>query len=131
MSRRIVCWLTDDPASVVEARLAVIEADVGALPVVAVVERGRMNMANLPACVEWLRIPVAIVSRCQAERYRLHGDVHVIGVPADEQDRHDAYIEANGGAAVLALLADRGMTRADCAAYTRRIGLNSSQWAMQ
>jgi hypothetical protein len=73
--------------------------------------------------MRWLGVPVVSANACKAERYRLPGDVHVIGAPVEEQGRYDAFTAANNGVPILCVLADRGLTRDDCIEFVTRAGI--------
>jgi len=123
VTRRIVCWLTQDPASLAATKLAIREnrCEADPLPLVVVVDK-RIDTAYLEAALGWLDMPAVAASPCKAELYRLHGDVHVIGVPVEEQGRYDAFMAAHDGVPVLSVLADRGLTRTDCEVFVSRAG---------
>jgi hypothetical protein len=125
MNRRIVCWLTNDPCSLVAAKLAIRENDALAnpLPLAVVNEGGNVKGEHLEACAAWLGVPVVQANACKAELYRLAGDVHVIGVPREEQGRYDEFMAAHEGVPVLAVLADRGLSRDDCIELVTRAGI--------
>jgi 3'-phosphoadenosine 5'-phosphosulfate sulfotransferase (PAPS reductase)/FAD synthetase len=57
-----------------------------------------------------------------AEFWR-YGDVDVIGYTAEEQDRHDDWIDANNERRSMAILIDRGLTKEDCKAIVMRAGI--------
>jgi hypothetical protein len=137
MTRRIVCWLTNDPASLAATKLAIRENEHSAqtLPLVVVALRAEIDAHYLIDAMDWLGVPVVLLNDPaaaitepltvvdQTGLYRLDTDAHVIGVPVEEQGRYDAYMNAYNGFAVYAVLADRGMTRADCIEYVRRAGV--------
>lgn len=137
MTRRIVCWLTNDPASLAATKLAIRENehDANTLPLVVVALRADIDTDWLRAAMEWLTVPVVLLDDPaaaiteplaavdQTGLYRLETDAHVIGVPVEEQGRYDAYMNAYNGFAVYANLADRGMSRADCVEYVTRAGI--------
>jgi hypothetical protein len=113
MTRRIVCWLTDDPASAVAAKLAIRENESVGMPLVAVTVGSRVK-PWLASTMHYIGVPVVCCPDAQTWRYKRPGDVHVIGVPVDEQGRWDRLQEQWAGALLLSNLADRGLTRADC-----------------
>lgn len=134
MTRRIVCWLTDDPASLVAARLVIRENAQQArpLPLVVIAPRTDIDADYLRDAIEWLGVPVALIDEpastfreplaggAQAARYRLPDDAHVLGIPVDEQARYDAFVHDREGVLVYAALADRALTRADCMTLVQR-----------
>jgi hypothetical protein len=137
MTRRIVCWLTNDPASLAATKLAIRENEhsANALQLVVVALRADIDADWLRAALEWLAVPVVLLDDPaaaiteplaavdQTGLYRLETDAHVIGVPVEEQGRYDAYMNAYNGFAVYAILADRGLSRADCVEFVTRAGI--------
>lgn len=51
------------------------------------------------------------------------GDIDVLGYTAEEQDRHDAWIDANNERRGMAILIDRGLTKSDSLAIVERAGI--------
>lgn len=58
-----------------------------------------------------------------AAKFWRPGDVDVLGYTAEEQDRYDRWIDANNERRGLAILIDRGLTKADCLAMVERAGI--------
>jgi hypothetical protein len=133
MTRRIVCWITKDPATIVAAKLAMRENDApeNGLPLV-VVATGAPRAARpwFVSALQYLGAPVINLRPHEERFYRLRDDVHVIGVPVDEQGRYDAWMARWKGAPVLSVLADRALRREDCMTLARRAGLETeTTWA--
>jgi len=120
--RRIICWLTNDPASLVAAKCAIRANDVGnPLPLIVVAFAGHIRPSALALTMQWLQVPVVLVaSPAEAARYCLKHDAHVIGVPVDEQARHTEYCQKYPDMEVISVLADRALTRADCVELVTR-----------
>lgn len=57
------------------------------------------------------------------EAFQLHGDVQVFGYTADEQGRIDNFIDANNEVRIWPVLAECGLTHADCLALVERAGI--------
>lgn len=51
------------------------------------------------------------------------GDIDVLGYTAEEQDRHDNWIDANNHRRSKPILIDRGLTKSDCLAIVERAGI--------
>lgn len=51
------------------------------------------------------------------------GDIMALGYTADEQDRWDAFLDANASVKAVAPLIERGLTHADCLAIVERAGI--------
>lgn len=64
-----------------------------------------------------------ILKKEVAAAYWLPGDIDVLGYTAEEQDRHDGWIDANNHRRSLAVLIDRGLGKADCFAIVQRAGI--------
>lgn len=58
-----------------------------------------------------------------AAKFWKPGDIDVLGYTAEEQDRHDLWIDANNERRGLAILIDRGLTKSDCLAMVERAGI--------
>jgi hypothetical protein len=122
---RIVCWIGLDSASIIAAKLAIRENshESNPLPVVVVAHRYIGNAA-LEEAMNYLGIPVTVLSPSQFLSFDKPGDVHVWGVPADEQDAHDNLQTLFPSRAIASVLADRALRRGDCIELARRAGLS-------
>jgi 3'-phosphoadenosine 5'-phosphosulfate sulfotransferase (PAPS reductase)/FAD synthetase len=58
-----------------------------------------------------------------AAKFWLPGDIDVLGYTAEEQDRYDAWIDANNERRGNPILLDRGLTKSDCKAMVLRAGI--------
>lgn len=119
MTRRIVCWLTKDRASAIAAKLAIRENEQHKLPLVVVTECDTRMPPWLAESLELLGVPV-VRAAYHRDLYTRHDDVHVIGVPVDEQGRYDALTVKWKGAPLLEVLADRALRRDDVGVLWRR-----------
>ena len=123
MTRRIVCWLTPDPCSLVAAKLAIRENEQHGLPLVVVSERTWI-FRDLTSAVRYLGVPVVVVLPHERTLYCRLNDVHVFGIPVDEQSRYDSLV--SGVPKILEVLADRALTRADCLELLRRANVDQT-----
>ena len=57
------------------------------------------------------------------DAFRRPDDVMVLGYTVEEQDRFDAFLDANNDLAVIAPLIERGLGKADCLAMVERAGI--------
>lgn len=115
-NRRVVCWLENDPASIVAAKLAIRANDfLEPIPLVIVAKAGALPAKVLDMAMRWLDMPIVMLaSQADADRYFLQHDRHVVGIPVDEQARHDELQTMFPAMMLVSILADRSLTRADC-----------------
>lgn len=80
--------------------------------------RRRRYMAgrNGAPCTKYLK-------RELMDSYGKPNDVWVLGYTAEEQNRLDAFLDANGDRRVLTPLIDRGLGKSDCLAMVQRAGI--------
>lgn len=57
------------------------------------------------------------------EDFQRHGDLHVFGYTAEEQERIDRFIDANNDIRLWAVLVDKQITHPDCLALIERVGI--------
>jgi hypothetical protein len=122
--RRIVCWLALDACSLVAAKLAIRENDTQAdsIPLVVVAHR-LYGHAYIEQAARYLGVPVISASSAQWLNYDAPGDVHVFGVPVEEQREHDDLQSAFPSRKLASVLADRALRREDCIELCRRAGI--------
>lgn len=115
-NRRVVCWLTNDPASIVAAKLAIRANDfLDPMRLVVVANTGALPEKVMDMAMRWLGVPIVMLAtQADADRYFLPYDRHVIGIPVDEQAMHDEIQKNFPEMLLVSILADRSLTRADC-----------------
>lgn len=63
------------------------------------------------------------LKRSVLNEWSLPSDVFVLGYTAEEQDRLDAFVDANSGRKTIAPLIEKSLSKADCLAMVERAGL--------
>jgi hypothetical protein len=124
MTRRIVCWLAVDACALVAAKLAIRENDARPDPLPLVVVAHRLfGHAFIEQAANYLGVPVVAASSAQWLSVPMPDDVHVWGVPVDEQRGHDDLQEAFPRWRIASVLADRALRREDCVELAHRAGI--------
>ncbi|ABO60577.1 hypothetical protein LA345_38815 (plasmid) [Burkholderia vietnamiensis] len=121
--RRIVCWLAIDPCALVAAKLAIRENDAQANPLPLVVVAHRLfGDEFIEQAARYLGVPVISASSAKWLSFDMPGDVHVWGVPVEEQRAHADIQSAFPSRSFASVLADRALRREDCIELARRAG---------
>jgi hypothetical protein len=122
---RIVIALGLDACSIIAAHFAIRENEQSANPLPVVVLAPRcIGVAAIEQATRYLGIPITSVSIREFLKFNAPGDVHVWGVPADDQDGHADMQGIFTTRAFASVLADRALRRADCEELARRAGLS-------